>query len=71
MIGVIYVNPEDVKVGEMESQFWVMQEDVVMFEKKGFDGVMGKFNAKIGLGVEDHPNNGKRLQDLVRVGEFL
>ena len=33
-------------------------------EEKGFDGVMGDFNARIGLGVEDRPNsNGKRLWD--------
>ena len=38
------------------------------YEEKDFDVVvMGDFNARIGLGAEDHPNNnGRRLLDLVR-----
>ena len=33
---------------------------------------MGNFNARIGLGAEDHPNrNGKRLLDLVTLGDFV
>ena len=33
---------------------------------------MGNFNARIGLGAEDCPNsNGKRLLDLVRLGDFV
>ena len=42
------------------------------YEEKGFDViVMGDFNAKIGLGAQEHPNsNGKRLLKLVRAGDL-
>ena len=34
--------------------------------------MMGDFNVIIGLGAEDGPNsNGKRLLDLVRLGDFV
>ena len=34
--------------------------------------MIGDFNARIGLGAEDRPNsNGKRLLDLVRLGDFV
>ena len=48
---------------EMERLFEVLQVDVVNYEEKGLDViVMGDFNARIGLGAEEHPNsNGKRL----------
>ena len=51
----------------------MMQVDVMKYEEKGFDvAVMGNFNARIGLGAEDHPNsNGKKLLDLVRLGDFV
>ena len=48
----------------------VMQVEVIKYEEKGFD-VMGYFNARIGLGAEDRPNNGKSLLDLVRLGKFV
>ena len=32
--------------------------------------VMGDFNARIGLGAEEHPSNGKRLLELVRAGDL-
>ena len=42
-------------------------------KRKVFDAVvMGDFNARIGLGAEDHPNsNGKRLLDLVKSDNFV
>ena len=70
MIGVIYVNPEGVRVEEMERLFgcrWMHEH-----EEKVFDVVMGNFYPRIGLGAEDHPNsNGKRRLDLVRLGDFV
>ena len=56
MIGVVYVNPEGMRVEETERLFEVMQVDVMKYEEKGFD-VMGawSFNARIGLGAEDRP----------------
>ena len=64
-----YVNPEGVRLEETER---LLEEvDVMKYEEKGFDVVMGNFNARIGLGAEDGPNsNGKRLLGLVRVGDF-
>ena len=78
MVGVVYVNP-GVRVGETERMFEVLQVDVVKYEGKDFDVnycdgliiVMGNFNARIGLGAEEHPNsNGKRLE-LVRRRESV
>ena len=42
------------------------------YEEKSFDViVIGDFNARIGLGAEEHPNsNGKRMLELVRVGDL-
>ena len=59
-MGVVYVNPEGVR--ETERLFEVLQADVEKYEDKGFYAiVMGDFNAKIGLGAEEHHNsNGKR-----------
>ncbi len=68
MVGVVYVNQEGVRVRETDRLFEVLQVDVVKYEEKDFDIVMGDFNARIGLGAEEHPNsNGKRL---VRVGDL-
>ena len=72
MIGVVYVNPEGLRVEEPERPFEAMEVDVMKFEGKGCDGGKGDFNARIGLGVEYLPNsNGKRLLDLVRLGDFV
>ena len=45
---------------------------MVEYEEKGFDViVMGGFNARIGMGVEEYPNsNGKRLLEPVRMGDL-
>ena len=57
---------------EMERLFEVFQVDVVKYEEKGLDViVVENFNARIGLGAEEHPNsNGKRLLELVRAGNL-
>ena len=72
MEGVVYVSPEGVRVREMERLFEVLPVDVVKYEEKSFDViVMEDFNVRIGLGAEEHPNsNGKRLLELVRVGDL-
>ena len=69
MIGVVYVNPEGMRVEETKRLFEVMQVDVMKYEEKSFwGGGGGDINARIGLGAEDRPNsNGKRLLDLVRL----
>ena len=48
-----------------ERMFEVLQVDV-KYEEKGFDViVMGDFNARIGLGTDEHPSsNEKRLLEL-------
>ena len=71
IVGVVYVNPEEMGVRETERMFEVLLVDV-KYEEKGFDViVMGDFNARIGLGAEEYPNsNGKRLLELVRTGDF-
>ena len=51
------VNPEGVRVEEMERLFEVMQVDVMKYEEKRFDDVIGGgggggFNARIGLGAK-------------------
>ena len=56
--------------------FEEMQVDIMMYEEKGFDvgggGGGGDFNARNGLGVEDHPNGlGKKMLDLVRWSDFV
>ena len=67
------MNPEGVRVEEMERLFEVMQVDVMKYEEKGFVVILcWGINARIGSGVEDHPNsNRKRLWDLVRSGDFV
>ena len=42
-----------VRVEKMERLFEVMQVDVMKYDEKGFDVVMGYFNGRIGLGAED------------------
>ena len=60
-----------VRVEEMERLFEVIQVDIIMYEEKCFD-VMEDFNARISVGAEDRPNsNGKRLLDLVILGDFV
>ena len=63
----MYAHPEGVRVREMERLFEVLQVDV-KYEEKGSDViVMGDFNARIGLGAEEHPSsNRKRVLELVR-----
>ena len=56
----LYINPEGVRVENTEKQFEGMQEEIVSLQQKGFSIVlMGdfKFNAHIGLGEEQSPNN--------------
>ena len=61
VVGVVYGNPEGVRVRETERLFEVLQVDVVKYEEKGF-GVILMGDARIGLGAEEHPNsNVKRL----------
>ena len=72
MIGVVYVNPEGVRVEEMVRLFEMMLVDIMKLKRHVFYVVMGDFNAIIGLGAEDHSNsNGKRLLDLERLGDFI
>ena len=67
MIGVVYVNRRGVRVeGKV---FEVVQVGVMKYEVKGFDVVMGEcmiWEHKITLN-----SNGKRLLDLVRLGNFV
>ena len=72
VVGVVNVNPEGVRVREKERLFEVLLVDMVKYEEKDFDViVMGDFNARIGLGAEEHPSsNGKRLLELVRAGDL-
>ena len=58
IVVVVYVNLEEVRVRETEKLFEVLQVDVVKYEENGFDViVMEDFNARIGLGAEEHPNS--------------
>ena len=41
MVGVVYVNPVGVQLEEKDRLFEVMQVDVMKYEEKGFDAVMG------------------------------
>ena len=63
---------EGVSVRETERLFEILQVDVVKYEEKSFDViVMGDFNARIGVGAEEHPNsNGKCMLELMRVGDL-
>ena len=66
-VGVVYINPEGVRVENTEEQFEGMQEEIVRLQQKGFSVVlMGDFNAYIGLGEEQSPNrNGQKLVNFV------
>ena len=77
-IGIVYINPEGVRVENTEKQFEEMQEEIARLQQKGFSIVlMGDFNAHIGLGEEQSPNrNGQKLLNVVwaydlRVGNEL
>ena len=65
-IGVVYMNPEGVRVQESQEYFDVIQADVLQWYQKGYRVVvMGDFNAHIGLGEEVTPNrNGRRLLNM-------
>ena len=55
--GVVYVNPEGVRVQESEMWFEVMKAKETDYQQAGFElRVMGDFNAHIGLGAEQSPN---------------
>ena len=66
-VGIVYINPEGVRVENTEEQFEGMQEEIVRLQQKGFSVVlMGDFNAHIGLGEEQLPNkNGQKLVNFV------
>ena len=77
-VGVVYINPEGVRVENTEKQFEGMQEEISRLQQKGFSIVlMGDFNPHIGLGEEQSPNrNGQKLLNVVwacdlRVGNEL
>ena len=46
MVGIVYVNPEGVRVRETERLFKVLQVDVVKYEEKGFDVIVVEFQCK-------------------------
>ena len=72
-VGVIYANPEGVRIGDTEAQFENLQEEVARLQGEGFEVVvMGDFNAHIGLGDEQQPNkNGQRLLNVMWAGGLV
>ena len=61
------MNSEGVR--KMERLFEVLQVDVVKYEEKGFDVIVMSISMQ--EGADEHPNsNGKRLLELVRVGDL-
>ena len=69
IVGMVYVNPEGVRVQESEMFFKMMKAKVTNYEEAGFEVLVpGDFIAHVGLGAEQSPNrNGRKLLDLVRV----
>ena len=63
VVGLVYVNPEGVRVQESEMLFEIMEAKVTDYQEAGFEVlVVRDFNVHIGLGAEQSPNrNGRKL----------
>ncbi len=64
--GIIYANPEGIRVDKSEEQCEVIQLDAMRWRELGYYVIlMGDFNAHIGAGEEERPSqNGRRLLNL-------
>ena len=73
IVGMVYVNPEGVRVQESEMLFEMMKAKVTDYQEAGFEVlVVSDFNTHVGLGVEQSPNrNGRKLLDLVECEIYM